>query len=95
MNRFVAFAMLIAFAMTLGCGTDRTAQPATKPVKKPDWAKQPPTQPTQPAQPSQPSGVPEVGMEAPEITGLDLDGVEFNLSDYRGKVVLLDFWGDW
>lgn len=32
---------------------------------------------------------------APDITGDDLDGVEFNLSDYRGKVVVLDFWGHW
>ncbi|MDG1875415.1 MAG: hypothetical protein P8J27_15990 [Mariniblastus sp.] len=36
-----------------------------------------------------------VGKTAPEITASDLDGVEFNLSDYRGKVVFLDFWGDW
>ena len=36
-----------------------------------------------------------VGCEAPEIVGTDLDGVEFKLSDYRGKVVFLDFWGDW
>ena len=36
-----------------------------------------------------------VGKEAPEITGQDLDGVPFRLSDYRGKVVLLDFWGNW
>jgi hypothetical protein len=36
-----------------------------------------------------------IGREAPEIVGLDIDGVEFKLSDYRGKVVLLDFWGDW
>lgn len=36
-----------------------------------------------------------VGKEAPEIKGPDLDGKEFKLSDYRGKVVLLDFWGDW
>jgi hypothetical protein len=36
-----------------------------------------------------------VGKEAPEIKGADLDGKEFKLSDYRGKVVLLDFWGDW
>jgi glutathione peroxidase-family protein len=27
-----------------------------------------------------------------EITGTDLDGSEFQLSDYRGKVVLLAFW---
>lgn len=36
-----------------------------------------------------------VGCVAPDISGVDLDGVEFKLSDYRGKVVFLDFWGDW
>ena len=36
-----------------------------------------------------------VGKEAPEIEGLDTDGVSFKLSDYRGKVVMLDFWGNW
>ena len=44
------------------------------------------------------SGAPvgfEIGNQAPEITGEDIDGVAFNLSDYRGKVVVLDFWGDW
>lgn len=37
----------------------------------------------------------KVGKPAPEISGVDLDDVEFNLSDYRGKVVMIDFWGDW
>ncbi len=36
-----------------------------------------------------------VGREAPDIEGEDIDGVEFKLSDYRGKIVLLDFWGNW
>jgi hypothetical protein len=36
-----------------------------------------------------------IGMKAPDIKGEDLDGVSFKLSDYRGKVVVLDFWGDW
>ncbi|HEX3148196.1 MAG TPA: hypothetical protein VHR66_08930 [Gemmataceae bacterium] len=36
-----------------------------------------------------------IGKEAPEIIGRDPDGKEFKLSDYRGKVVLLDFWGNW
>ena len=36
-----------------------------------------------------------VGDYAPDIVGTDLDGNEFKLSDYRGKVVMLDFWGDW
>jgi hypothetical protein len=35
------------------------------------------------------------GMAAPEIEAEDLDGRTFKLSDYRGKVVLLDFWGHW
>ena len=35
------------------------------------------------------------GSLAPEIEGKDLDGAPFKLSDYRGKVVMLDFWGDW
>jgi len=33
-----------------------------------------------------------VGKEAPDIEGQDQDGRRFKLSDYRGKVVLLDFW---
>jgi hypothetical protein len=36
-----------------------------------------------------------IGCEAPEITSEDIDGVEFSLADYRGKVVVLDFWGNW
>lgn len=36
-----------------------------------------------------------IGCTAPDIVGNDLDGTEFKLSDYRGKVVMLDFWGDW
>src|SRR5262249_19363722 len=33
-----------------------------------------------------------VGKEAPDIEGQGQDGKRFKLSDYRGKVVLLDFW---
>jgi len=33
-----------------------------------------------------------VGKEASDIDGEDQDGKRFKLSDYRGKVVLLDFW---
>lgn len=33
-----------------------------------------------------------VGKAAPEVEGEDQDGKKFALSDYKGKVVLLDFW---
>ena len=36
-----------------------------------------------------------IGKVAPEIEGKDVDGKKFKLSEYRGKVVVLDFWGDW
>jgi hypothetical protein len=36
-----------------------------------------------------------IGKPVPDISGLDLDGKSFKLSDYKGKVVLLDFWGFW
>ncbi len=36
-----------------------------------------------------------IGSDVPDIEGTDTTGVKFKLSDYRGKVVLLDFWGYW
>jgi hypothetical protein len=37
----------------------------------------------------------QIGMTAPDIEGADVDGTPFKLSDYRGKVVVIDFWGFW
>jgi peroxiredoxin len=37
----------------------------------------------------------EIGKPAPEIEGKDARGEPFRLSDYRGKVVLLTFSGNW
>ncbi|MDA1259428.1 MAG: redoxin domain-containing protein [Planctomycetota bacterium] len=37
----------------------------------------------------------KIGMTAPEFVGKDVDGKEIRLSSYRGKVVVLDFWGFW
>jgi thiol-disulfide isomerase/thioredoxin len=38
---------------------------------------------------------PNLGKPAPDIVGKDLDGKTLRLSDYRGKVVVLTFWGSW
>ena len=37
----------------------------------------------------------QVGMLAPDFSAVDQDGVAWKLSDYRGKVVIVDFWGFW
>ena len=37
----------------------------------------------------------EVGGTAPEFEKVDKDGNTIRLSDYKGKYVLLDFWGSW
>ena len=37
----------------------------------------------------------QIGMVAPDILGKDVDGNEMKLSDFRGKVTVIDFWGFW
>jgi hypothetical protein len=37
----------------------------------------------------------QAGCLAPEIEGLIQDGTTVRLSDFRKKVIFLDFWGDW
>lgn len=37
----------------------------------------------------------DVGNLAPDFEVKDVEGKSFKLSDYRGKVVLIDFWGFW
>src|ERR1051326_1019622 len=35
----------------------------------------------------------QIGMAAPDFNATDEKGQTFKLSDYKGKVVVLDFWG--
>lgn len=40
-------------------------------------------------------GSPKIGEPAMEITGVTWDDTPLKLSDFKGNVVVLDFWGDW
>lgn len=76
--------LVVALVSTFGC-VDRKPGGSSK------------ASPTTPSSPKTytVNGGPAIGELAPEIEGVDLDGVAFKLSDYRGKVVMLDFYGDW
>ena len=50
---------------------------------------------TKPAPPPERVALLEVGAMAPDFPASDLNGREVKLSDYRGKVVILDFWATW
>jgi AhpC/TSA family len=88
-----------------GAGDQPVAQPAAPQKWQPTGllAKgippelKPPKDMKMPINPNVPKSTPgpQVGQVAPEIVAEDLDGQTFKLSDYRGKVVLLDFWGHW
>lgn len=41
------------------------------------------------------SGIAEVGQNAPAITLKDFSGTEYTLDQFKGKLVLLDFWASW
>ena len=37
----------------------------------------------------------QIGMKAPDIVGKDVEGKEIKLSQFEGRVVVIDFWGYW
>lgn len=73
--------LLSVTLMLAGC-----ALPAPTPTLGPVM-----TVPTRPAA----SDIPKVGAIAPDFTLPDLNGDQVSLDDYRGKVVLLNFWATW
>jgi len=88
MKQFLALGFVAGLLLAIGCESAETLDPigsntATLSVEEALAA----------AGPS--NGGPPIGEMAPEIEGVDLDGVEFKLSDYRGQVIMLDFYGDW
>lgn len=84
----LSIVLIFAVVATIGC---------LKPEEPGSSTSLPPGSSAGPTSPKTYSvtGGPAIGELAPEIEGVDLDGVEFKLSDYRGKVVMLDFYGDW
>jgi len=81
---YIRIALLLAVTLLLSACASPTPVPAL--ILGPEV-----TVPTKPAT----SDIPEVGAIASNFTLLDLNGAKVHLDDYRGKVVLLNFWATW
>jgi hypothetical protein len=73
---------------------DVPVAPSPKPIN-PRVANKPGSTPSPAPQGASPVVGLQIGNLAPDISGEDADGNKFKLSDYRGKVVVLDFWANW
>ncbi len=98
--------LALATLLTSGCGPKKTTGAPETPSGAPTTDMAP--QPEQSASSSEGNeaskeavvvegsfkGAPK-GVVAPNVTGSTLDGQPFDLTDYKGKVVMVDFWATW
>jgi hypothetical protein len=68
--------------------------PVVAPATAPEDAPVPVVAPVPAPDTSIPVGL-FVGNRAPDFEAVDVHDKRFKLSDYRGKIVALDFWGFW
>ena len=76
--------LIMSFLLAVGCGQKDRMKIESKP-KDIKNSTIPQGQPERP----------EYAIQAPDFTLRTVQGDLFNLSDYKGKVVLLNFWGTW
>lgn len=90
MNRLLAFLLVTCTATTFACRPN--------PYHDLSFGRRNLAYPPSRTEPFNPAGHrvgTSVGELAPEIRGVDLDGIPFKTSDYRGQVVVLNFFGNW
>ena len=80
----VKILIILSVLLAVGCGQKERMKIASKPkdIKNTTISKGAPERP-------------EYAIKAPEFSLRTVQGDLFNLSDYKGKVVLLNFWGTW
>ena len=76
--------VIMSFLLAIGCGQKDKMKIESKPkdIKNSTLSQ---------GQPERP----EYAIQAPDFTLRTVQGDLFNLSDFKGKVVLLNFWGTW
>jgi len=70
MKRFLTFGLMVGLAVAIGCDQSETPPALAEALSAPV---------------TNLSDGPLVGSVAPDIVGVDLEGVEFKLSDYKGR----------
>ncbi len=74
---------VLCLLLSFGCaksGTERTAESAKG---------------TKEAKGAIPAGADTIGAQAPEFELADISGKKVRLSDFKGRVVIVDFWATW
>jgi thiol-disulfide isomerase/thioredoxin len=86
MNKKYAFALMLATSVAIGlsAGGDRAAQASPGSQAAPGEPK-----------PATPPPAASKRQAAPDFEARDLSGKTVKLSDFRGKVVVIDFWATW
>ena len=86
-----ALALVVVAALALaGCTSGGTGSPAGTAAEAPASAA-----PGASAPAASLAVGPQVGMVAPDLALVDLDGKPVKLSDYAGKPVVLNYWASW
>jgi len=91
MSKRIALSLLMALLVltVVGCGSTSTPEPTpVPPTATPVVTEE--VAPSTPEQATNPNAVP-----APDFTLQTLDGESVSLSDYRGKLVMINFWASW
>lgn len=92
----VLFSLVTAVALGAGAATSVLAAPPKAPATAPKAptattppAKQAPASPSKAAMPAMTA--PKIGAPAPVFLGVDIDGAKHSLADFKGKIVVLEW----
>jgi cytochrome oxidase Cu insertion factor (SCO1/SenC/PrrC family) len=87
---------LLILALAAGCApTAETPAKAPEPVTKSESTSSEETTAKSESEIEELSATVAVGLPAPDFKVKDESGKEWTLASYKGKAVLLDFWGFW
>lgn len=79
-KHFLLLSIILFLFLLGGCAANKESEPVNLPAE--------------PAEEEEKT-FPQIGSFAPSFTLKTLEGEEVALEDYRGKIVILNFWGSW